>query len=103
MNLSRTREFFLHDFFCRVFQQAFLTHSRPGGPSHRYFSVLAALVAVFTVSLVLANSAQGTALTSTPSTVSFGTVALGTRNTQTLVVKNTSTTRITVTVASVTG
>ena len=103
MNLSRTPVFFRYDLFCKVFQQAFLTNLQPGGASHRHLSMLAAFVAVCAVSLVVANSAQGTAMTSSPSTVSFGTVALGARNTQTLAVKNISTTRITVTVASTTG
>ena len=55
------------------------------------------------MSLLLANTAQASALTSSPLTASFGTVAVGAKNTQTLAVKNTSTTGITVTVASITG
>jgi len=103
MNLSRTRLFFRQDFFCKVFQQAFLTNLQPGGPSHRRFSLLVALLAACAASFLFAEAAQGTALTSSPSTVSFGTVALGAKSTQTLAVKNTSTTGITVTVASITG
>src|SRR5439155_2233604 len=89
--------------FCEVFQQAFLINIRPGSTIHRRLSVVAALLAVCVVSLLLANTAQASALTSSPLTASFGTVAVGAKNTQTLAVKNTSTTGITVTVASITG
>jgi Abnormal spindle-like microcephaly-assoc'd, ASPM-SPD-2-Hydin len=61
------------------------------------------LLAACAASFLFAEAAQGTALTSSPSTVSFGTVAVGAKSTQTLAVKNTSTTGITVTVASITG
>jgi Abnormal spindle-like microcephaly-assoc'd, ASPM-SPD-2-Hydin/HYDIN/CFA65/VesB-like, Ig-like domain len=103
MNLSRIRFFSRQHFFCKVFQQAFLTNPEPGGPSRRHLSLLAAFLAVCAVPLLLADAAQGTALTSSPSTVSFGSVAVGAKNTQTLAVKNTSTTGITVTVASIAG
>src|SRR5215471_11059143 len=102
MNLSRTRLFFRQDSSCKVFQQAFLTNLQPGGSSHRYFILLVALLAA-SASFLFAEAAQGTALTSSPSTVSFGTVTVGAKSTQTLAVKNTSTTGITVTVASITG
>jgi Fibronectin type 3 domain-containing protein len=103
MNLSRTRFFSRQHLFFKVFQQTFLTNPEPGGASRRHLSLLAALLAACAVPLLLADTAQGTALTSSPSTVSFGTVTLGAKNTQTLAVKNTSTTGITVSFASITG
>src|ERR1043166_7871236 len=88
MNLYRTRVLGAQNRFCKVIQQTFLNNTQPGGPSRRY--ALPFLVALFAVAfqLIATCSAQASSLASTPSSVSFGTVPLGNKVTQTLAIKN---------------
>jgi centrosomal CEP192-like protein/ASPM-SPD-2-Hydin domain-containing protein len=103
MNSYRIAAFALHNRFCEVFQQAFLNNTQPGGPSHRFFASATILFAAATLLTVGAGNTQAASLTSTPSSVSFGTVAVGNKNSQTLAIKNTSTASVTVSSASITG
>src|SRR5262245_18395974 len=100
MNLYEHWFFAPQNRFCRVSQQTFLNNTQPGRPSRRHFS-LRALLAVPTAFLALAiapGKAEAASLTSTPSSVSYGTVPVGNKVTQTLAIKNV--TRSSVTVAS---
>jgi centrosomal CEP192-like protein/ASPM-SPD-2-Hydin domain-containing protein len=86
--------------FCGVFQQALLTNTQPGGSSHRQFASLSLLLLAVAGWLLAPVRAQATSLTSTPSSVSFGTVPLGNKITQTLAIKNITTSGVTVSSAS---
>jgi hypothetical protein len=77
MNSYRIAAFALHNRFCEVFQQAFLNNTQPGGPSHRFFASATIFFAAATLLTVGAGNTQAASLTSTPSSVSFGTVAVG--------------------------
>jgi len=103
MNSYRTAAFAIQNRFCEVFQQAFLNNTQPGGPSRRFFASATIFFAAATLLTVGAANTQAASLTSTPSSVSFGTVAVGNKNSQTLAVKNTNTASVTVSSASISG
>src|SRR5215467_5367 len=105
MNLYGFRNFALPNRFNRVVQHTFLNNFQPGGPSRRFVSPLAfwAIPAALLALAVAPGRAQGTSLTSTPSSVSFGTVAVGNKNTQTLAIKNAGTSTAVVSSYSISG
>lgn len=97
MNFYRTRFLGAPNRFCKVIQQTFLNNTQPGRPARRYAVTL--LLALCAVAFVT-SAAQASSLTSTPSSVSFGTVSVGNKVTQTLAVKNVTTGSVTVSSAS---
>src|SRR5215467_13415440 len=96
MNLYRTRFFTFLNRFCKVFQQAFLNNTQPGGPSHRKFVAHSFVLLGIASTLVAAGSTQAASLSSTPTSVSYGTVPIGNKLTQTLAIKNVTTSSVTV-------
>jgi len=96
MNLYRTLSFRYQNRFRKVVQQAFLNNTQPGGPSHRKIVSLLFVLLGITSTLFATANAQAASLSSTPSSVSFGTVPIGNKLTQTLAIKNVSTTSVTV-------
>src|SRR5690242_352615 len=100
MNLYRTRFFGAQNRFCKVVQQTFLNNTQPGGPSRRYAIFLSVALFAVACQLIATCNAQASSLASTPSSVSFGTVPLGNKVTQTLAIKNVTTANVTVSSAS---
>src|SRR5262245_3625464 len=97
MNLYRTRFLGAPNRFCKVIQRTFLNNTQPGGPFRRY--AVTVLVAFCAVAFATCT-AQASSLTSAPSSVSFGTVSVGNKVTQTLAVKNVTTGSVSVSSAS---
>src|SRR5215813_5071602 len=97
--------FALQNRFNRVFQQNLLNNIQPGGPSRRHFSVRAILTVIATLLALVAapGKSQAASLTSTPSSVSFGSVPLGNKITQTLAIKNAGTSTAVVSSYSISG
>jgi Cep192 domain 4/Abnormal spindle-like microcephaly-assoc'd, ASPM-SPD-2-Hydin len=91
--------------FNRVSQQTFLNNIQPGGPSRRHISLRRFLVVPAALLALVIGPArsQAASLTSTPSSVSFGTVTVGNKNTQTLAIKNASTSTAVVSSYSISG
>jgi hypothetical protein len=91
--------------FNRVFQQTFLNNIQPGGPSRRHISLqtFIAVPAALLALIIAPGRAQAASLTSTPTSVSFGTVTVGNKNTQTLAVKNAGTSTAVVSSYSISG
>lgn len=96
MNLYGFQLSALPNLVSRVFQQTFLNNFQPGGPSHRHFSSFLALLIGIASMFAAAPLTRAASLTSTPSSVSYGTVPVGTKVTQTLAIKNAASSGVTV-------
>ena len=88
---------------CRVSQKSFPINLQPRILFRR--PLLFAVAALLTTLLpsLMPGAAQALTLTATPASVSFGTVAVGTKNTQTVQVRNGSTQSVTINNAAVGG
>src|SRR5262245_28510031 len=103
MNLYGFPFFALPNFVSRVFQQTFLNNFQPGGPSRRHLASFFTTIAAGTLFALSAGTAQAATLASTPSSVSFGTVPVGNKVTQTLAIKNSTASTAVVSSASISG
>src|SRR5215831_12042391 len=97
MNFDRTRYSVALNRFGKVVQQTFLNNPQPGGPSRRHAIIL--LLALHAVAFATCN-AQASSLSSSPSSVSFGTVTLGNKVTRTLAITSVATSGVTVSKAT---
>src|SRR5215831_889362 len=97
MNFDRTRYSVALNRFGKVVQQTFLNNPQPGGPSRRHAIIL--LLALHAVAFATCN-AQASSLSSSPSSVSFGTVTLGNKVTRTLAITSVATAGVTVSKAT---
>lgn len=87
--------------FSRTFSEVFPFNAQPRTPSlgPKFYLGAAAILAC----LLSPNLASAGTLTATPASVSFGSVALGTKNSQALLLKNTGSSSLTVSGAQVFG
>src|ERR1041385_7989925 len=86
--------------FSRTFSEVFPFNAQPRTPSlgRKFYLGAAAILAC----LLSSNASAGT-LTATPANVTFGSVALGTKNSQALLLKNTGSSSLTVSGAQIFG
>src|SRR5262245_63232771 len=87
--------------FCWVSQQTSLNNIQPGGSGRRHFSLFAALLLGMAAMCAAPGLIQASSLGSTPSSASYGTVHVGNKDTQTLAIKNLTTSSVTVKSASI--
>src|ERR1043165_7543259 len=94
----------LNNHFCGVSAETLNNNIQPRIPSRGQIvsRLLMAVLALATLVCGKPANATGT-LTATPSSTSFGTIAVGTKSTQTVQLKNTGSTTLTISSATISG
>jgi len=103
MNYKRPRFAGFISNFCEDFQQALLINLQPRIPSRRFaLFCIVPILAVIAAATPRSAGASGP-LTATPVSASFGSVPVGTANTQSLRLKNTGTAALTISSVTISG
>src|ERR1700741_4867034 len=100
MQFYRPRSSGLQSLFCKVNQQTFSSNPQPRTPPRRFLFPTFTLLVFALAALGQGGLAKASGtLTASPSSASFGTVPIGTSNTQTIQLKNPGSATLTISIA----